>query len=61
MTKHDDRPGQLLSSLKSFTEAKPEDLRDHVEDVRSEVIPRIKDKMRQKERGAERAKAYKLF
>jgi len=52
---------RLLGRINNFVEAKPKDLRAHVENVRKDVIPRIKDKMRQKEKGAERVKTYKLF
>jgi len=51
----------LFAGIGAFRKAKPEDLKTHVESVRGKVIPAIKEDLRAKERGAQRAKAYKVY
>jgi hypothetical protein len=50
-----------VAGVAGFREAKPAQLRAHVLGVRTKVLPKIKEQMKRKEAGAERAKAFKVF
>jgi hypothetical protein len=47
--------------IKGFKKATRAQLKPYLKNVRTKVIPKIKTQMKQKERGAERARSYKLF
>lgn len=51
----------VFTGLKSFRPATPDQLKAHVESVRKNVIPSIKEELRAKEKGAQRAKTYKIY
>jgi hypothetical protein len=51
----------VFAGIKGFKKATPAQLRKHVESVRAKVIPAIKKEIRAKEKGAERARTYKVY
>jgi hypothetical protein len=51
----------VFAGIKGFRKATPALLRKHVESVRGKVIPAIKEEIRAKEKGAERARTYKVY
>ena len=57
----DSKQRHVFTGLKGFRAATPDQLKTHIEGVRSKVIPSIKEEQRAKEQGAQRAKAYKVY
>lgn len=54
------KKSSLLKRIESFSEAKPDELNEHIEGVKSDTIPSIRDSLKRKEEGAEKARLYKI-
>lgn len=50
----------VFAGQATFREAKPKELKAHVESVRGSVIPKIKEQLKRKQVGADRVKACKV-
>ena len=51
----------VFTGLQGFRPATADQLKTHVDGVRTKVIPSIKEELRAKEKGAQRAKTYKIY